>query len=389
MRARTPVHGNTVFALTRLPMGACFAPHVAQHVTWAIVLQLHNMPGVTVDTMLDNVRVAADTAEGFIAAFRTVLSRCHAANITVNDASTWQADDHSLLQRASVTQPLTFLGETYLNGRINNAEHNLSKLRDAMAVLEGETAPTKRHVASIVGLILFMLHTVSEPLSSYHGLIRRYSDLMRDPGDWDESVTVTATMADDIRQAARSILSHEAVPLPTLRPPSLSIEEYDYSMIVDASKAGWGAILRQRTGEIAVLSQQWPRDMKHSAQAEPWAVVCCLAWLKEKMFPNRPLRLAVVTDHMALATGQLRWSSHYGGFSAAFHLNAAFAAMSGPQLTSDVFFVEGSSNPANGPSSAPKGKEVTMEVGGIGKWDWHPPRASHVAARTKPAISAQ
>src|SRR6185312_440917 len=46
LRTREPIDGNSLFALTRLPMGACFAPSVAQAVTSALVAPLLNVEGV-------------------------------------------------------------------------------------------------------------------------------------------------------------------------------------------------------------------------------------------------------------------------------------------------------------------------------------------------------
>jgi galactokinase len=75
MRSKEEVDGHQLFVLTRLPMGASFAPSVAQAVTSALVAPLLTMPGVIVDTMIDNVRVMAHSGDAFIGAMRLLLAR--------------------------------------------------------------------------------------------------------------------------------------------------------------------------------------------------------------------------------------------------------------------------------------------------------------------------
>jgi hypothetical protein len=54
-------------------------------------------------------------------------------------------------------------------------------------------------------------------------------------------------------------------------------------------------------------------------------------------------RIALVTGHVAVATGQMRWFSNFGGFSVAWALNEAFARAK----NTDFFFLAGTENPAD------------------------------------------
>jgi hypothetical protein len=62
-------------------------------------------------------------------------------------------------------------------------------------------------------------------------------------------------------------------------------------------------------------------------------------------------RLALVTDHMAIVTGQARQDSHLGRFSRNPYLNALFSAMHRHRIR--AWFVPGVNNPADGPSRCP------------------------------------
>jgi len=58
LRAREEDDGERLFALTRMPMGACFAPSAAQAVTSALVEPPLKLDGVGVDTIIDTVRIS-------------------------------------------------------------------------------------------------------------------------------------------------------------------------------------------------------------------------------------------------------------------------------------------------------------------------------------------
>src|SRR5258708_4604207 len=75
IRVRAASGADAFFRLTRLPMGASWAPGVAQTVTWVLVEPLldamRDGRHVVVDTMIDNVRIAAAEADTFLWAVHT------------------------------------------------------------------------------------------------------------------------------------------------------------------------------------------------------------------------------------------------------------------------------------------------------------------------------
>jgi hypothetical protein len=357
VRSRQPINGESLFTLTRLPMGVTFAPSVAQSVTSVLVYPLLHLEGVLVDTCIDNIRVVAHDPQQFLLAMRTLLQRIHSAHITLNDAETWNVPDAELLQRCAVTDtPRIFLGEQYTNDTISNTPTALEKLRAAIRRFdEGSniTTYTKRNFASLVGLMLFMTHTVGVDLARYHTLLRAYGRIIAETAGWDELCVITSdAVHEQLKAMCAEILRNPAVPLPIIEPPSRSINDYDAAIEVDASGSAWGAIVRiNASGAIFNLQQRWSVSMLHSARAEPTAALRAVQWTRAQL--GGTASIALITDHIAMASGQRRWNSGYGGFSSTgFHLNEFFRELyaSGG---GEIFYVEGEQNRADGLSRDP------------------------------------
>ena len=85
-------------------------------------------------------------------------------------------------------------------------------------------------------------------------------------------------------------------------------------------------------------------------------------WLKERM-PHGS-RIALVTDHIAMCTGQQRPISANGGFSLAYHLNHFFQGLYAFSPDAAVFYVEGPKNIADAPSRATRlqSPQLTKEI---------------------------
>jgi hypothetical protein len=305
--------------------------------------------------MIDNIRVVADDAEMFVLAVRTLLHRMRAGRLTLNDAADWDCDDRTILQRCAVSAdvPRVFLGEQYTADTVSNAPHNVDKLRRAMALYEHardtrDTEYTLRHFASLIGLMIFMGHTLNESLCDSHVLLRAWGTMISQATGWDGPCTVTSEAVDaELTRLARALIANQPVPLPLLRAPSFDCRDYDACMVVDASLSGWGAYVRfSRSGEIVQLRQRWDAHMGHSAHSEPRAATRCVQWIRQQ---HPGARIALVTDHAAIASGQRRWYSGNGGFSSSYLLNELFRVLYGGG-GGEVFFVDGVLNPADGPS---------------------------------------
>lgn len=353
MQTKEEVNGHRLFALTRLPMGASFAPSVAQAVTSALVAPLLQMPDVLVDTMIDNVRVMAHAPEAFVGAMRLLLSRIKAAKLTLNDADCWETDTSEWVRRCAVTSaPRVFLGEKYVANTIANTDINVEKLRSAAAAyVEAHQGArpeyTKRNFASLVGLMLFMAHTVNVPLTRMHTMLRAYGSIISDAAGWDVPFQVLSQeVHDQIVHLGEHLTRNTAVELPTLLRPDTDLAAYDAAIEVDASLTAWGArVILLKTGETFILQQRWSSPVSHSAHAEPRAARLAMQWVRSQEGYQKA-RIALVTDHIAIATGQRRWYSNFGGFSTSYHLNACFDELY-EHGGGEVFHVDGARNEAD------------------------------------------
>ena len=353
-RVREAIEGDTLFALTRMPMGASFAPSVAQAVTSALVHPLLRLSGVHVDTMIDNVRIVATSEKQFVTAVRLFLQRVKEASITLNDVEQIEGlTDDELAARGKVTdQPRIFLGERYVGDTVANTDASVEKLREAAVRYLHRGDPqaslyTKRMFASFVGLMLFMAHTVDIPLTELHTLLRAYGRIISDVEGWDVECDITSDEVDkEIVWLADTLMHNEPVPLPVLRQPELDVEAYDIAIEVDASCEAWGAkILFTALGQVFTIQQRWTTPVSHSAHAEPRAAKAAIQWARTfGRLPNA--RVALLTDHIAIAGAQKRWYSNYGGFSTSFHLNECFRELYRGG-GGEVFHVDGTRNEAD------------------------------------------
>lgn len=353
------------YVLTRLPMGATFAPGVAQTITWMICFPLHDIDGVVVSTMLDNVRIAASNATSFVRAVRLFIERCDSAGIVINDRDRWNVHDDEIARigRLQHAGPFTFLGECYEGNTVRNTDANLAKLAAAMQrmrdIHDGSRPDTftLRQFAALVGLICWLAHTIDFGLWRMFPLLRARSNLVRSMGSddhprWDEPLKLQHSVRRYLEDACSVILRNEPSTLRPLVQPGSSNQDYDLVIIVDASQHGWGAYVLYQE-RIYEVRKGWSCLMPRSAHAEPRAATQALQWAKENL-GFKAGNVAIVTDHEALVKGQRRWWSAHGGFSSSYYLNAFYAELYsiGLNYRLDVFFVQGHLNPADGPSRA-------------------------------------
>jgi hypothetical protein len=277
--------------------------------------------------------------------------------ITLNDSRDWyNSDDATLLAKcATSAAPRVFLGEQYWNGCVANSPGNVAKLQQAFALYSDSRAGhapsyTTRQFASLIGLMLFMAHTINIDLHEVFTLLRAYGAIIADATGWDHPCRISSTSVHQQLEAlALRLSTNEAVPLPTLHSPSLNIARYDAAIIVDASACGWGAYVRfSHDGSTFALRQRWSTRMAHAA-------LLAIQWARAQ-HPNA--FIALVTDHSALATGQRRWNSRFGGFSTSYHLNELYRELYS-RGSGEIFFVIGSLNPADGPSRDPTALSLT------------------------------
>jgi hypothetical protein len=370
-----------LYALTRLPMGARFAPGVAQSLTWDLVAPLREMEGVAVITMIDNIRIAAASPSALLKAVRLLQSRLERAGVQLNDLDRPEGfilrgeenaprklrlenlSDEELLQYA-VAPNKVFLGERYQAlpcGKIAvcNTDSNLDKLSRAWERLlqfrrhQLAEDVTPRHLCSFVGLLLWLANTIDVNLYECQSLLRAYSGLAQWAlvNGWDTPLEyLHPAFISTVEPLLQYVTRNEPVALPAAV-TSPDAGQFDITVCVDACAVGWGAYVAVQ-GEVFVLQQRWSGHVSASAWTEPLAVARVFQWLRATF--GGPRRVAVVTDHSALESKQRRWFSGNGGFSSAFFLNEAYRATYAEGWDTHFFFIDGSLNPADAPSRDPR-----------------------------------
>jgi hypothetical protein len=353
--------GYKLYAFCKMLMGVRFAVGVAQTVTWVIVFTIARW----CSTMIDNVRIAANTPSEFLHAVKTFLRRSDEVGATLNDRDTWNISDQEILQRGhqSVIGPFIFLGEEYANHFVRSAPKHIEKLQRAHGLLLQSPVTTRRRFAAIASLITWMCNTINVGHWNLFSLRRAHSRLVSPSAtvyndvQWDEPITLAPTVLADISQAVGLLVANRPAPLRPLLPPGRSNADYDIVAHVDAAGNGWaGFVWFKATGEIYIVKAGFYNIMQHSAHGEPKGAKLVLRWARafaaQKGWPAD--NIATISDHDALATGQRQWFSGYKGFSAAYPLNEFYVELYRDDdllaVRRDVFHVDGVNNIADAES---------------------------------------
>jgi hypothetical protein len=342
---------HTLFASTRTFMGGTHAVHCSQTITWALLEPIILVHRIYVSTIIDNVAIASNDPKQFIEAVKTFFNRCDQFNFTVNDRDNYPHSDADILDLGMKGHigPTVFLGEEYRNGQVCNTSKNVEKLKQAFERIQRSTVDntiivTKRNMAAVISLAIWMCQTLDTFLSHHFDVVRLYAQIEDRSGGWDQPIQVTGNMLNILAKIVGPLLQNRPVRPTVPLPPSCSNSDYEYILIVDACRTGWGAIaFHAGSGRMIRVRQGFHRAIDHSAWSEPRGALMLLQFLRVQ--PGR--KIAVVTDHFALAAGQRRPLSGSGGFSRAYHLTAFFDELYKYGHDSQVFYVPGELNPAD------------------------------------------
>ena len=362
MRTSEPIHGCSLFVVTREPMGARFSAGSAQVVTWVAAFPLMQRSGVQVVTMIDNTFIGATTETDFVWAIRTFIRRTTQMGITIKEIEDWsKLNDQEMVQRGSKTflgrdpYSFIFLGEQFVQNTVANTAKNLGKLKRAFERIQRHAQGlhaekvSRRHFAAFVGLVHYLWNTLDARPELYLSMRRAHSKICSEAVSdkaWDEPVILAPTVLADLTEITGILLANEPVRIRSACQPSLDNEAYDTIIIVDASASGWGAYAKigEETFEVR---RAWTEHKRMSAHAEPIAATEAIRWARTHGAQGN---VAVVTDHEAMAKGQRRWWSGHGGFSSAYPINEFFVELYNTHPDAQVFFVDGARNIADGPS---------------------------------------
>jgi hypothetical protein len=303
------------------------------------------------------VLIAGNDEDAFADAVLTFVDRCVQFNATLNDAGSIPRTRQAIVEwgRKNATEGVTFLGEVHRDSKCCNTERNVAKLRDAFqrlqsALIDSSVPITRRNLAATISLALFLADTLQVPLYAHFALLRLFGRAASQDANgirWDDSVTVTPEMVTTVGEIVGPLLRNEPVAPTAIPLPSLLNSDYSAIAIVDACATGFGALVWLR-GRTFVVKGGWRCNIRHSAWAEPLGAIEVLRWLCKQ--PEAAGRIAVVTDHIALALAQRRPLSGNCGFGRAHFVNAFMKELYEADPTAQVFYVKGEENPADAPS---------------------------------------
>ena len=353
--------------LTRLPMGARWAPFVAQTVTWVLVFPF--LSRCRVSTTIDNIRMVGDVEGVFVAAVAELLGRIAACNITLNDDAVWADRRRWEPKCREDGREHTYCGEVFCRlpdgtPAVRNTEKLVVKLRRSSAKwLSGTELPTIRNIMALVGLLTYMGHTLHVRVCNFFDLIRGFSALAALPSKGAKYDDVVPFLSPSFRAALRRFsdvcLANVPVAIGPVTPPSMQHEGYDATVLVDACSTGVGAYIKIGA-KVYEFQRRWARALEHSATAEPAGISAVMDVLPSLLGASvtKP-RIAFVTDHQAITMGQERWYAQTGGYGFGVELNNMFQRTEGCTF----FFVPGECNLADGISRSTG--SWCKEVGGF------------------------
>ena len=349
-----------LYHLTRMPMGARYAPGVAQYTTWVILEKVsEECPSAVLDSMTDNVRICEEQQDSFVSAVKSFIKWTRTFNITLNRGDGPDLDlagDEEWLQWGS--QHRIFLGELYLVQEVFthvcNTEKTVSKVKRAFAKMSERTLGyTKRNFSSFVSLVCFALHTIGLTPRDYRSLMKAHSAVCatvhKDEG-WDEPIDfIHGSVMTEAKNVTDILVANVPRMIKVRIPPSYDNEVYETLGIVDSSGQGW-ATYANIGDKVFEVTEGWQVGdesfVDHSASSEPQGVLRALAWILPRTSPTG--RVAIVTDHSAIVWAQNKWESDFGGVGRGLHLNSLYRFVGGRRV--DFFFVPGNRNIVDGPS---------------------------------------
>lgn len=224
---------------------------------------------------------------------------------------------------------------------------------------------TFRTLAAFLSLLLYSMHTLSLNPAQAFFLMRLYRGIgvatSKNGGNWDDKVPFICTRAkQEIDRVLKILLSNTPVSIP---PPLIcSYEEsmYDEIIFVDASKDGWGAVRKRKNLPTLAYQQKFIHFLsdetqqtqdpsllftaQFSAHAEPTAVRRLLQHLLSREHVFKHQKIAVVSDHVAIARAQKK-ENGFGGIGRGLELNSLFFVAN--PLNVCFFYVAGGLNPAD------------------------------------------
>ena len=351
------------FRLTRLPMGMRQANDIAHSAT-EVILDFKMPDGVKVTSYVDNVRFLSHNRDDVIAAAAEFITRCHAVSATINDVeTTGDLEVAKSIAAALVRTRDEFLGVDfdYSNHRVAVGHKATSKAEKLLEkLLDPKQNFTNQNMLATFGVLLFALQVTKHKPATHYYALQAYSKLARLvqhdphclPNTYHRKPSQMHHIVQWLKEVAHPSEAARWHVVPKVPPP----EEADFTLVTDASKVGWGAILINRFGLVRVAFGPWRNfgGRQRSAWSEPEAIARAVL----HFFPHgTDHSIAVLTDS---STAQ---GAFERGRSGCYIVNRSLLSIQQISHTWNLQFhhIEGSQNPAD-PLSRGKGLGLSDEA---------------------------
>lgn len=328
-----------------LPTGQRQAVQVAYGAIHALTTNLH--PMVTVETLIDNVRISGDTEGDVRTACAEFVRRTWEAGFIINDIDEGKETPEQAAERI-LAEEGDFLGEhyRYFDNTVCSTQKTVKKMESLWAQRAGWT---NRKFASFMGLLFYASDTMGIRLAKYYHTRTLYSFLAKnmsvDDRGWDFKFVLLKHIEEELREWSALLIKN----VPRTIEPQRGAR---YIIIVDASSHGYGYILLDREcGKVVhAEGRLWPTETpewlsKYSARSEPLAVVLAVGNLEGHI---KGETFDIMTDHKAFMF------CHRRGYSKGFLSNECLKYL---EETSPNFnrawFIPGEHNPADPLSRRP------------------------------------
>lgn len=327
-----------------LPTGARWSVGIGQLAT-SVIVDIDTP--VFIFTMIDNILFAAHEGQeaAFLKAIRSVLDRIRSANLlTSPDRETLASMSDEKLIAMSLENNV-FLGEEYMWTGSERIVRNSIKTMAKLKLSLQKELYTCRTFVSLVSLILYALHTTQLNPASSFALLRAYRGVYREVTrgyDWDSELPyLDPEVRQNLLTLGTALLKNEWWQVADERTFSYNENDYDAIIFTDASAKGWGAIVHwTTTGKHVSYQRRWERRKesivyrrekekywsfatRFSADAEPRAAMHILRELMHTGELRDGMRVALVTDHVAIPQAQRRRNG-FSGIGRGYSLNRLY-----------------------------------------------------------------
>lgn len=323
------------YAYRTLPMGCRISCIVAQ-ATLNALLDFDTTATVWRAGYIDNVLFTSDDRDAVIKHGETFVARCAHAGVTLNDAEKDVA--------SRVEQEFDFLGEHYNTTGAEdtwtrkNTSKTVTKLRAASLAVT--TRYTWRQLAAFAGLLLFA-SSITDTCPAQHFTFLTYYRQAMAAGDkkWNAPIPLSlrSDAADnDLAQWLQDATLNNAQPLRD------NDDAPQLTMWVDASRAGWGALVQDASGAFRSIGAPWSDadharwNLSSSVASEPLALRRAILACAN----NNTTVIQAFTDHKPLTYAA------QAGYAKAFAYNDTLLTIRSifPKLRLRLAYIEGQLN---------------------------------------------